>query len=56
MLNGLKGKEIFNLDTWLVFLLSTIADAFGSLIFELINLKGNWEVKHKPTEDELLQS
>jgi hypothetical protein len=49
---GLLSKE-WDQDIQQMLLLILIAGGFGGLVFELLNLQGNLEMPHLPTEDEL---
>ncbi|MEH1945968.1 MAG: hypothetical protein V7K77_03100 [Nostoc sp.] len=53
IINGLSSTELVNWDISVALFLTLLGGAFGGLIFELINLKGNIEWPHKPTEDEV---
>jgi len=50
--NGLNAVD-FSPDLWLVVLLTITCGGLGGVVFELLNLQGNIERPHKPTDDEL---
>jgi hypothetical protein len=50
--DGLNTVEL-NLNLLVVVLLTIICGGIGGVVFELLNLQGNIEKPHKPTEDEL---
>jgi cell division protein FtsL len=49
----LKSKCLDNPKLYVVLLVILIAGGFGGIVFELLNLQGNIERPHAPTEDEL---
>jgi hypothetical protein len=49
----LKSKSLDNPKFYVVLLVTLIAGGIGGIIFELLNLQGNIERPHAPTEDEL---
>ncbi len=50
---ALNTNNLLDLELWSALLLTIIFGGIGGFIFELINLQGNYEKKHDPTEDEL---
>ncbi|MFB2923098.1 DUF4257 domain-containing protein [Aerosakkonema funiforme] len=48
-----KSKSLDNPKLYVVLLAMLIAGGFGGIVFELLNLQGNIERPHAPTEDEL---
>lgn len=53
VLNALQTDKLGDPEVWIVLLLTMIAGGLGGLVFELLNLQGNIERRHDPTEDEL---
>jgi hypothetical protein len=49
----LKSKSLDNPKFYVVLLVTLIAGGVGGIVFELLNLQGNIERPHAPTEDEL---
>ena len=49
----LKSKSLDNPKLYVVLLVTLIAGGVGGIVFELLNLQGNIERPHAPTEDEL---
>jgi len=49
----LKSKSLDNPKLYVVLLVTLIAGGVGGMVFELLNLQGNIELPHAPTEDEL---
>ena len=52
VLNGLKTTNLGDRELWIALLLTMVAGGFGGFVFELLNLQGNVERKHEPTEDD----
>lgn len=52
LIDGLNTVNL-NLNLFLVVLLTILCGGIGGIVFELLNLQGNIEKPHKPTEDEL---
>jgi hypothetical protein len=50
--NGLTGIDL-GPDLWLVISLTIFCGGLGGFVFELLNLQGNIEKPHKPSEDDL---
>jgi len=53
VLKGLDTPNLGDRELWIVLLLTMVAGGFGGFVFELLNLQGNVERKHDPTDDEL---
>ena len=53
VLNGLNTTHLGDRELWIALLLTMVAGGFGGFVFELLNLQGNIERKHEPTEDDL---
>lgn len=53
VIKGLKTTNLGDRELWIVLLLTMLAGGFGGFVFELLNLQGNIERKHDPTEDDL---
>lgn len=51
--NIIKDNKVLKPEVFIVLVLSMIAGGCGGFIFELLNLQGNVEKPHKPTDDEL---
>lgn len=49
----IKSKSLDNPKFYVVLLVTLIAGGVGGIVFELLNLQGNIELPHAPTEDEL---
>ncbi|MEG4840733.1 hypothetical protein [Microcoleus sp. B9-D4] len=49
----LKSKSLDNAKLYVVLLVTLIAGGVGGIVFELLNLQGNIERPHAPSEDEL---
>lgn len=50
---ALTTNHLLDPELWFTFFLSALFGAIGGFVFELLNLQGNYEKKHDPTEDEL---
>lgn len=50
---GLSTNSVLDWELWTALLLTVIFGAIGGFVFELINLQGNVEKKHQPTNDQL---
>lgn len=53
VLKGLDTTNLGDRELWIVLLVTMIAGGFGGVVFELLNLQGNVEWPHKPSDDEL---
>lgn len=49
----LNSQDLADTRFWLVLLAILVAGGMGGLVFELLNLQGNIEIPHKPTDDDL---
>lgn len=49
----LKSPNLADTKFWLIMAAILVAGGMGGLVFELLNLQGNIEVPHKPTDDDL---